>query len=56
MLYEVITINRVESNNVVGFWEGRDNEKKNENVIWTAHWDHLGIGKPDANGDTIYIV
>lgn len=47
-------INRVESNNVVGFWEGRDNEKKNENVIWTAHWDHLGIGKPDANGDTIY--
>jgi Zn-dependent M28 family amino/carboxypeptidase len=23
-------------------------------VIYTAHWDHLGIGKPDANGDTIY--
>jgi Zn-dependent M28 family amino/carboxypeptidase len=23
-------------------------------VIYTAHWDHLGIGKPDATGDTIY--
>src|SRR6185437_290390 len=25
-----------------------------ETVIYSAHWDHLGIGKPDANGDTIY--
>jgi hypothetical protein len=23
-------------------------------VIYTAHWDHLGIGQPDANGDRIY--
>jgi len=23
-------------------------------VIFTAHHDHLGIGKPDAKGDTIY--
>jgi Zn-dependent M28 family amino/carboxypeptidase len=23
-------------------------------VIYSAHWDHLGIGKPDANGDNIY--
>ena len=22
--------------------------------IYTGHWDHLGIGKPDATGDTIY--
>jgi Zn-dependent M28 family amino/carboxypeptidase len=26
----------------------------NETVIYTAHWDHLGIGQPDANGDRIY--
>ena len=25
-----------------------------ETVIYTGHWDHLGIGKPDANGDSIY--
>ena len=25
-----------------------------ETVIYTAHWDHLGIGQPDANGDRIY--
>ncbi len=25
-----------------------------EYIIYTAHWDHLGIGKPDAKGDTIY--
>ena len=23
-------------------------------MIYTAHWDHLGIGQPDANGDRIY--
>jgi Zn-dependent M28 family amino/carboxypeptidase len=26
----------------------------NEYVIFSAHWDHLGIGKPDAKGDSIY--
>lgn len=26
----------------------------NEYIIYTAHWDHFGIGKPDANGDSIY--
>jgi len=25
-----------------------------ECIIYTAHWDHLGVGKPDAKGDTIY--
>ncbi|HXB95526.1 MAG TPA: M28 family metallopeptidase [Puia sp.] len=26
----------------------------NEYVIYSAHWDHLGIGKPDVRGDSIY--
>jgi Zn-dependent M28 family amino/carboxypeptidase len=26
----------------------------NEYVIFSAHWDHLGIGRPDARGDSIY--
>ena len=25
-----------------------------ETIIYTAHWDHLGIGKPDDTGDSIY--
>ena len=23
-------------------------------IIYTAHWDHLGVGKPDEKGDSIY--
>ncbi|HVG15533.1 MAG TPA: M28 family metallopeptidase [Chitinophagaceae bacterium] len=25
-----------------------------EYIIYTAHWDHLGIGKPDETGDSVY--
>ncbi|MGN6619162.1 MAG: M28 family metallopeptidase [Ilyomonas sp.] len=25
-----------------------------EYVVYTAHWDHFGIGKPDAKGDSIF--
>ncbi|SDC67116.1 M28 family metallopeptidase [Niabella drilacis] len=25
-----------------------------EYILYTAHWDHLGIGKPDAKGDSVY--
>lgn len=28
--------------------------KPDEYIIYTAHWDHLGIGKPDEKGDSIY--
>lgn len=38
--------------NVVGVLPGRS--KKDEYVIFSAHYDHLGIGKPDAKGDSIY--
>jgi len=27
---------------------------KNEYVVYSAHWDHLGIGAPNKDGDTIY--
>lgn len=37
--------------NVVGILPGKS--KKNEYVIFSAHYDHLGIGKP-VNGDSIY--
>src|SRR6185436_13769112 len=43
-----------DSPNVVGTVEGSDPKLKDEYVIYTAHWDHLGIGEPDVSGDTIY--
>lgn len=45
-------IKRLDSNNVVGLYEGR--EIKNEYTVYTAHWDHLGVGEPNAKGDNIY--
>ena len=27
-------------------------KRPDETVIYTAHWDHLGVGLPDAKGDT----
>jgi Zn-dependent M28 family amino/carboxypeptidase len=38
--------------NVVGILPGRS--KKNEYVIFSGHYDHLGIGTPDSCGDSIY--
>src|SRR5690348_3444416 len=38
--------------NVIGVLPGKS--KKDEYVIFSAHYDHLGIGKPDATGDSIY--
>ena len=43
-----------DSPNVVGVVEGSDAKLKNEYVLYTAHWDHLGIGEPNANGDKIF--
>jgi len=47
-------LKKLDSNNVVGVWEGSDAKLKDEYVIYTAHWDHLGIGIPNDKGDTIY--
>ncbi len=38
--------------NVVGVIPGKS--KKDEYVVFAGHYDHLGIGKPDAKGDSIY--
>ena len=47
-------LKKLDSNNVVGIWEGSDPKLKDEYVIYTAHWDHLGVGAPNEKGDTIY--
>jgi len=44
---EIIT-----SHNIVGRIEGT--KRPDETVIYSAHWDHLGVGQPDAKGDKIY--
>ena len=43
----------IDSTNVVARIEGSDPVLKDEYVIYTAHWDHFGIG-PEINGDKIY--
>jgi Zn-dependent M28 family amino/carboxypeptidase len=42
---------QIQSHNVVAKLQGSD--QKDEYVVYTAHWDHLGIG-PKVNGDSIY--
>lgn len=44
-------IRRDESQNVLAMIPG--NERKDEVVIYTAHWDHFGVGNP-IDGDSIY--
>ncbi|UCE02742.1 MAG: M20/M25/M40 family metallo-hydrolase [Candidatus Latescibacterota bacterium] len=49
------TINRgSQSANVAGLLRGRDPQLAGEIVVYTAHHDHLGTGKPNDAGDTIY--
>ena len=47
------TVEHLESENVVGIVRGTDPKLKNEYLMMSAHWDHLGIG-PTVNGDSIY--
>ena len=45
-------ISRKKLTNLVGIIPGKS--KPGEYVIFSAHYDHLGMGKPDAAGDSIY--
>jgi Zn-dependent M28 family amino/carboxypeptidase len=47
-------LTRVETGNVLGVLPGSDPDLSDEVVIYTAHHDHLGIGKPNEEGDDIY--
>ncbi len=47
-------VETINSKNVIGIVEGTDQRLKNEYIIYSAHYDHVGIGSPDATGDTIY--
>ncbi len=47
-------VKRVEAPNVVGILRGSDPKLRDEFVVYSAHHDHLGIGAPNKDGDTIY--
>jgi Zn-dependent M28 family amino/carboxypeptidase len=49
----VSKIRPFESNNVIARLPGFDNKLKDEAVLYTAHYDHLGV-RPDMPGDNIY--
>jgi Zn-dependent M28 family amino/carboxypeptidase len=40
------------SQNVIAKLAGT--KRPDEYILYTAHWDHLGVGKPDAKGDSIF--
>jgi Zn-dependent M28 family amino/carboxypeptidase len=44
--------NVITSHNVAGILKGT--KRPDETVIYSGHWDHLGVGLPDAEGDRIY--
>jgi len=47
-----VTAQVITSHNVAGVLPGA--KHPGETVIYSAHWDHLGIGEPDMRGDRIY--
>jgi Zn-dependent M28 family amino/carboxypeptidase len=47
-----VTQTKLTSSNVVGLLKGTGHP--DEVVMYSAHWDHLGVGAPDAKGDRIY--
>ncbi len=48
------TVEDFETQNVVAKIEGSDPTLRDQAVLFTAHWDHLGVGEPDESGDTIF--
>jgi Zn-dependent M28 family amino/carboxypeptidase len=47
------TLRSFKSHNVIGKLEGSDANLKDEYIIYTAHWDHLGK-HPELQGDQIF--
>lgn len=40
--------------NVIAIIEGTDPVLKQEYIMLSAHYDHIGVGRPNADGDSIY--
>jgi Zn-dependent M28 family amino/carboxypeptidase len=49
----ITKVRPLHAENVVGMVPGSDSNLKDEAIVYTAHYDHLGIGTP-VDGDNIY--
>lgn len=47
------SVTPIRTRNVVAMIQGGNAQKRDEAVLYTAHWDHLGVGIP-VDGDDIY--
>ncbi|KRB50610.1 MAG: M28 family metallopeptidase [Pseudomonadota bacterium] len=47
-----VDVQKIVSKNVAGIVPGA--KRPDEVLIYSGHWDHLGVGLPDAKGDKIY--
>ncbi|MFQ5678415.1 MAG: M28 family peptidase [Gemmatimonadota bacterium] len=52
-LWTTAEVESAEAMNTIGVLEGSDPLLRNEYVIFTAHMDHVGVGRP-VGGDSIY--
>jgi Zn-dependent M28 family amino/carboxypeptidase len=50
-MFDVAT-SQITTRNVLARLEGTTHP--DETILYTAHWDHIGVGAPDAEGDTIF--
>lgn len=49
-----ININKIATKNVIGVLEGSDPKLKEEYLLISAHYDHVGVAKNKAGQDSIY--
>ncbi|MBB1178328.1 peptidase M20 [Pseudomonas sp. FW305-3-2-15-E-TSA4] len=47
-----VATNQVTTHNIIARLPGT--ARPDETVLYTAHWDHLGMGEPDETGDRIF--
>ncbi|TFB12994.1 M28 family peptidase [Candidatus Marinimicrobia bacterium MT.SAG.4] len=47
-------IRTIKTKNVIGIIRGTDPLLSHEMILWTGHYDHLGIGAANSEGDSIY--
>ncbi len=47
-----VATSRVVTRNVIARLPGSTHP--DETILYTGHWDHIGVGEPDANGDAIF--
>lgn len=47
-----VSTSQIETHNVVARLPGSTHP--DETILYTGHWDHIGVGDPDAEGDRIF--